>query len=99
MVASVTIVKLELAPARGVRVAGVRPGAAQAAIVIQALRLVIAGRCGLGQRVTAPAAGGIGDGFELVHYSFFHLFQASAKSQANFCWALYTARSRTDAAL
>lgn len=45
MVASVTIVKLELAPARGVRVAGVRPWAAYVAIVVQALSLVIASRC------------------------------------------------------
>ena len=54
---------LKNAPARGVRVAGVRPWAAYVAIVVQALCLVIAGRCALRQRVTAPAAGGMGDGF------------------------------------
>ena len=63
MVASVTIVKLELAPARGVRIAWVRPGAAQVAIIPQPVFCVPAGCCGLGERVTAPAAGGMGDGF------------------------------------
>lgn len=68
MIASVAIVELKLAPARGVRVAGVRPGAAYMAIVPQSVFGIPAGRRGLGKRVTAPAAGGMGDGFEPTHH-------------------------------
>ena len=45
------------------------PRAAQAAIVIQALGLVIAGCSAFGHSVAATAVGGVWDGLELVHYS------------------------------
>jgi hypothetical protein len=46
-----------------VRIAGIGPGTAYVAIVPQPVFGIPAGRCGLGQRVTAAAAGGMGDGF------------------------------------
>jgi hypothetical protein len=51
-----------------VRVAGIRPGTANVAIIPQPVFRIPSGRCGLGQRVTAPAAGGVGDGLELVSH-------------------------------
>jgi hypothetical protein len=46
------------------------------------------GRGKLGMTNAAPAGEGELYGLELVHYSTFHFFQASAKSHANFCCAL-----------
>ena len=55
-IAGATRIAATLAPGRG------WAWSAQAAIVVQALRLVIAGCCALGHTMAAPAMGGVGDG-------------------------------------
>jgi hypothetical protein len=61
-IASAAHLAAALAPGRG------GPGAAYVAIVPQPVLGIPSGSRGLGERVTAPAAGGMGDGLELVHY-------------------------------
>jgi hypothetical protein len=55
---------------------------------MQPLLAIKPGRCQLGMANAAPANERKLHGFQLVHYSAFHFFQASAKAHANFCCAL-----------
>jgi len=67
---------------------GLRAGAASRAIVVQPFLAIVPGRCQLGMADAATANKRELDWLDLVHYSTFHFFQASAKSHANFCCAL-----------